>query len=320
MLGTFIVSAQQSPVYSQYILNEFIINPSVAGIDGMTSINLTARKQWFGWEYGPETYSACVSTRLLRTSSSVIKGSGGNKLKKGASGRVGLGAALINDKNGAVARTSLNLTYAYHIFLQESQFSLGFSFLTQQFKIDNDLAKFRENPDGTTDPLQGLIGKSTYIPDAAFGVNYSSAKYNVGLSIFQLFQSPVKFGDIKVDYKQLRQVRDYHFTGSYTNIFKSNREWQYEPSFVLRATETLQASADLSIRFIYQRQYWAGLAFRTSGDFILLTGVKLNRIYFGYSFDYGFNELSRLSYGSHEIMFALKLGDSTRRYKYWERY
>ncbi len=301
------------------------MNPSVAGIDGMTSINITGRKQWFGWEYGPETYSACVSTRLLKSSSEVKRGMSRNKLKKGASGKVGLGAAFINDRNGAIARTSLNLTYAYHIFIDDAQLSMGLSFLAQQFKIDNELAKFRELPDGQTDPLQGFLGKSTYIPDAAFGLNYASNKnlsynYGFGLSVFQLFQSPVKFGDIEVDYKQLQQVRYYHINGYFNNVFKDNHDWVYEPAFVLRATETLQASADFSMRFIYKQQYWAGLSVRTSGDFILLSGIKLNRMYFGYSFDYGFNEISRLSYGSHEVMFAIKLGDSTRRYKYWQRY
>jgi type IX secretion system PorP/SprF family membrane protein len=315
VLGTASLFAQQSPLYSQFILNEFIINPSVAGIDGMTSLNLSGRKQWFGWEYGPETYSACFSTRLLKSQNVVKRGDQGNKLRKGASGKVGLGAATILDRNGAVSRTTLNLTYSYHVFIQSSQLSFGLSFLAQQFKIDNELAKFRDD-----DQLQGLIGKSTYIPDAAFGMDISNLNYNLGVSVFQLFQSPVKFGNMQVSYKELKQVRTYYLHGSYCHSMRNNHDWEYEPSFVARATEYLQTSADLSIRFIYQRQYWAGLSFRTSKDFILLAGAKLNRFYFGYSFDYGFNEISRLSYGSHEIVMALKLGDSSRRYRYWERY
>jgi type IX secretion system PorP/SprF family membrane protein len=312
--------SQQSAIYSQYVLNEFIINPSVAGIDGMTTINFTARKQWIGVENAPNTYSASISTRLLKTNNAIIERfNGPNKFRKGASGKVGLGASLLSDQNAAISRIGLNMTYAYHIFIDNSQLSFGLSFLMQQFKIDRELAKFADVP-GQIDPTDELIGKSAYIPDAAFGINYSAKYFSTGISAFQLFQSPVKFGNIEADYKQLKQVRHYIATGLYHNTMRNNPEWEYEPSIIIRSTENLQSSADISLRFIYKKEYWAGFSFRTSGDFILLMGLKLSRFYFGYSFDYGFNEISRLSYGSHEIMLALKLGDSVRRYRYWERY
>ena len=42
--------AQQVPMYSQYIMNGFLINPSIAGRDGYTTVNLTVREQWVGLE------------------------------------------------------------------------------------------------------------------------------------------------------------------------------------------------------------------------------------------------------------------------------
>jgi type IX secretion system PorP/SprF family membrane protein len=313
--------AQQAPIYSQYILNEFIINPAAAGIDGMTTANITARKQWIGWEHAPSTFSASFSTRILKSDRTIQnKPTGPSRIKKGASGRVGLGAAFLDDKNGAVGRLGLNLTYSYHIFIQNAQLSFGLSFLAQQFKIDNDLAKFSQGPNKPDDNLEGLLGKSAYMPDGAFGFNFSTRHYNAGFSVFQILQSPVKFGNTDAGFSELKQVRQYNVIGSYNNNFKSNPDWEYEPSLIFRTTENLQTSTDISIRLIYNREYWAGLSFRTSGDFILIMGVKLDRLYFGYSFDYGFSELSRYSYGSHEIMLAIKLGDSARRFRYWERY
>lgn len=94
----------------------------------------------------------------------------------------------------------------------------------------------------------------------------------------------------------------------------------FEPSVLIRGNEDLRFSADITARFIYRREYWAGISARTSGELILLCGIKLNRFYVGYSFDYGFNQLSYRSYGSHEIALALKLGDSLRRYRWLERY
>ncbi|MCG8699721.1 MAG: type IX secretion system membrane protein PorP/SprF, partial [Bacteroidales bacterium] len=42
------VSAQQLPIYSQYWMNKFLLNPAVAGHEGYTSVNLTVREQWVG--------------------------------------------------------------------------------------------------------------------------------------------------------------------------------------------------------------------------------------------------------------------------------
>ena len=47
-LTPFIAKAQQLPVYSQYMMNGFLLNPAVAGHEGYTALNITAREQWAG--------------------------------------------------------------------------------------------------------------------------------------------------------------------------------------------------------------------------------------------------------------------------------
>jgi len=304
--------SQQIPIYSQYILSEYLINPAVAGIDGMTTINLSGRKQWIGLQNTPETYSASVSTRLLKSTFSIKK----NKYRKGSKGRVGLGAAFVSDKNGAINRTNLKFTYAYHIFVYNNQLSFGLEAYATQFKIDKDLIEFRDpdHPD-----IEGLLGKSAFVPDAGAGISYTTRKAGIGLSVTNLLQSPIKFGDINISSKELRHIRNYTIYGIYRMVLNNNN-WGFEPSFILRGNEDLRFVADVTARFIYDHEYWAGLSYRTSGELILLLGIKVNKLYIGYSFDYGFNQLSRLSYGSHEIMLAIKLGNSLRRYRWLERY
>jgi len=310
--GVWETYTQQIPIYSQYILSEFLINPAVAGIDGMTTINFSGRKQWIGLQNTPETYSASISTRILKSPFSIKN----NQYKRGSRGRVGLGAAFISDKNGAINRTSFKFNYAYHMFIENYQVSFGLEVYAMQFKIDESLIDFRDpdHPD-----IEALIGKSAYVPDAGAGISYSSRQTNMGFSATNLLQSPIKFGDINIASDELKHIRNYTLYGIYRTQMK-NRNWDFEPSFILRGTEKLQFTADISGRLIYKKEYWTGLSFRTSGELILLLGVKMSRIYIGYSFDYGLNQLSRLSYGSHEIMIAIKLGDNLRRYRWLERY
>ena len=58
--------AQQLPVYSQYMMNKFLINPAVAGSEGYTAFNLTTRKQWIGVKEAPLTFAASAQTRILK--------------------------------------------------------------------------------------------------------------------------------------------------------------------------------------------------------------------------------------------------------------
>jgi hypothetical protein len=62
------VLAQQVPMYSQYTMNGFLVNPSLAGRDGYTSANLTVRNQWIGMTGSPATFAASFQTRLLKDS------------------------------------------------------------------------------------------------------------------------------------------------------------------------------------------------------------------------------------------------------------
>ena len=65
-----VVTAQQVPMYSQYIMNGFLINPSFAGRDGYTTVNLTVREQWVGMDGAPSTYAA--SFHLGRMAGSAV--------------------------------------------------------------------------------------------------------------------------------------------------------------------------------------------------------------------------------------------------------
>lgn len=303
--------AQEVPIYSQYILNQFILNPSMAGYDGMITVNLTGRKQWLGLNYTPETYSAAISARILKSPFSIHR----SKIRKGSEGRVGLGMVATADIVGAVQRTIVRGSYAYHIFLDNKQLSFGASLMMTQLNINKDLVNLKS----ANDPTEGILGKSGYFPDADFGISLESQKYTMGFSVSNLLASSIQFGNLEFQKKDLRQQRNYMLFGEYT-ISSPSSDWYFEPSGIVRFDEQLHASMDVTGRIIYQHQYWLGLSYRTSGEFVLLVGIKINRIYFGYSFDYGFNPLSRMTFGSHEVSVAIKLGDSSRRYRWHERY
>ena len=307
------VTAQQMPLYSQYVTNAYMINPAISGSDGYTSFNITARQQWLGFKDAPANYSVSGQTRLLKRSY-VIKRSNinSNSMKPSTTGRVGLGGFIYNDRNGAVERTGLQGSYAYHIFMKETQISFGISAGIFQFRIHEDELTFLN--DG--DPIAGSYKKLIYVPDANLGFHIMNPKFYAGISVNQVFQSYLKLGNQSLE--EYRMERHYYVLGGYR--FNLGLDYHIEPSFLVKTTGNLSLQADVGTKLYYKNDYWAGASVRTSGDLILTGGVRVKQIYFGYAFDYSLSQIRKFSYGSHEIALAIKLGDNARRYKWLNRY
>jgi type IX secretion system PorP/SprF family membrane protein len=306
--------SQQTPVYSQYLLNGFLLNPAVAGSEGYSAVNLTVREQWVGFQEGPATYALSFQTRLLRESH-ISKGKSVKRRKKSPfrGGNVGLGGYIFNHRNGAVDRTGVRLTYAYHLELEKSQLSFGLSLVGYQYRVDKDRIAL-EFPDD--DNLWLSLDQSVFIPDADFGVYYMAKDYWAGFSVDQLLESALKFGD--EGYDLLIMNRNYHLMGGYD--FQINNELIVSPSAHMKVAENGKFQTDISGRVYYNQTFWGGITYRTGHSLIVGAGVSVDRLVFGYAFDIGLNSIMKHSYGTHEFTFIAKLGDHTRRHRWLSRY
>lgn len=310
------LDAQQLPQYSQYMMNKFLINPAVAGSEGYTAFNLTAREQWIGLANSPRTYAFSAQTRILKNSF-IARGASIRKKRKAASrsGKVGLGGYIFTDHSGIVSRTGFKLTYAYHITFQRGQLSFGLSGSMYQFRVNKEAIRVYN----VNDDLINNYNNRMFIPDADVGVYYSDPKMFAGLSASQLFSASLKFG--QGSYENFRLLRHYYLIGGYN--FDINDYLILEPSVLLKTSEMWTFQLDLTGKLYIYEDYWAGLSYRTgaqAGAIIVMGGLRVENFYFGYSFDYTLSSIMRHSFGSHEFMIALKLGDNARRYKWLIRY
>jgi len=306
---------QQTPVYSQYMMNGFLFNPALAGNDGTNSINLTAREQWLGLPESPSTQSISFQTRLLKRSyiskSTMVKRS---IPKPSRSSPVGLGAHLYTDRNGMFRRTGIQLTYAYHIDLDKSQLSFGISAVGYQMSISNEGFFDTFDPN---DPLLMEYDRNVFIPDANFGAYYRTDRYYAGFSVTNLFQSALKIGASKENnYKLLRY---YYITGGYE--FQVGSNLILMPSILMKSPENLHTfQADISARLMYMDSFWGGLSYRTTDAMVVFAGLRVDEFYIGYAFDYSLSSIRKHTIGSHELMVAWVFGTNARRYRWLSRY
>jgi len=321
LLVTFLVSfsndiySQQVPMYSQYIMNGYLVNPSFAGRDGYSTVPLTAREQWMGLAQNPATYAASFQTRILKNSyiskSTAVK----KKLVKPSKGsRVGAGGYIFNDNNGIMRRTGLQAIYAYHITLgktegYQSNLSFGLAMTAYQFSVNTENLIY-----DLDDPLLNSYDRSVFIPDFNFGTSYTTQRYYVGFAMTNLLRGSLLFGD--VENSRRTEMGHFYLTGGIK--FPVSANWTIEPSAYVKSSDMVFKSIqmDLTTRVYYKNDYWTGLSWRTNDALILLLGLKYDRFYFAYAFDFTLTDIRRQSNGTHEMTVAVKFGESARRYRW----
>jgi type IX secretion system PorP/SprF family membrane protein len=308
---------QQVPMYSQYIMNGFLINPSYAGGDGYSTVNLTAREQWVGMYGAPSTYALSFQTRLLQTSyisksTSVRKKS----VRPTKGGRVGLGGYFFNDNNGVVRRTGIQAAYAYHIPMGTTdQLSFGLAATAYQYALDIGGALLYD----TDDDYLNNYDRVVFVPDVNFGVSFTSRNYYAGFAMSQMFRGLLVLGNDGED--RNTELGHYFITGG-VKIPLPSRDWELEPSIMLKSSDAFfkATQMDLTTRVRYKDDYWAGLSWRTGDAIIIMTGLRYDRFHFAYAFDFTLTDIRQHSFGSHEVSMAVKFGDSARRYRWINRY
>jgi type IX secretion system PorP/SprF family membrane protein len=310
MLPGLHTNAQQQAIYSQYILNKFLYNPAIAGVDGYTTVNILAKQEMVGFENPPTTFVLSGQTRLLEDSY-IMKMLHIKKDDNKASriGNVGIGASIFSDHNGIISKTGFQLTYAYHInFNNKYQLSFGLSLAGYQFRLD-DAGAVLFDPN---DPLLNSTRKSFFIPDANAGTFLLTDSYYFGASMSNLFGSALKLG--KDQLKDYNAPRYFYFLGGYKWYPIDN--FKIEPSYIVQATQN-HFDVDINTTANYNDQYWIGVSYRTSRAIILMLGVGVRNLYFGYAYDMNLSEVRNYTSGSHELMMGIRFGDNDARRSRW---
>ncbi len=298
--------AQQTPVYSQYFINGFVINPALAGSDGTLKFEVSARDYLVGVKESPMTITASGNGRLLRKKISVKNGK-----PQSQSGRVGMGGLVFSDHNGLVNRIGLQYTYAYHIDLSNSQLSFGLSAALSQTRIDAAKLDFND-----PEPLlKEGFGNLAYVPDASLGVFYKRKEYYAGLTVSNLFQRSINLGEFDYNYVMYRH---YFLLGG--TSFDVGTDAYIAPTVLFKATSNGMYQGEIAARFSFRDDIWIAASYRTPKIAGLMLGVRAKKLFISYTYEFNFDSIRSYSMGSQEICLIYRLGDTARRYRWLIRY
>ena len=292
IIGAFILSgnflfSQQLPHYSQYYLNDFLINPAVAGSRNYFEGKSTHRYQWEGITDAPRTYTLGVNgpTKNLK---------------------MGLGGYLFTDIVGPTRRTGFNLSYAYHLKVNESlKLSLGLSAGILQFMIDGSKITLRDPDDVIlTNNVQSVI-----VPDAGFGLYLYHDDYYFGFSAPQLIYSKVNF------FKEGENPKGNlpaHFFLTAGYKYKAIEDFIIEPSVFVKYIQPAPIQYEGTMRVIYKEKLWLSGTYRNLDAITASVGYIINNNFtIAYAYDFTTTNLKNYSNGTHELLVGIRFYRST---------
>jgi type IX secretion system PorP/SprF family membrane protein len=281
-LGLFgIISAQQLPMYSQYMFNRMLINPAVTGSEESLPIQLAVREQWVGFEDAPSTQTISAHYCLQNYN-------------------MGVGGILFVDRFGHERKLGIQLNYSYILqIFEDTKLAFGLSFQAFQYQLDyTNLVSLDE-----LDPNLYGTRESKFVPESDFGVYMYHDNYFAGISANQMIGLPIKIAGEEV--RMTRLVRHFNLMGGYK--FELNPEFELEPSTLVKSSFKAPTQLDLNVRCIYQQNYWLGLSYRTAGDLVALMGLKFKEFDFGIAIDFATSDIAAYQSGSYEMMLTYRL-------------
>ena len=196
--------AQQQPYYTQYILNNFILNPALAGIENYWDFKVSYRNQWVGLNGAPTTLYLTINAPLGKTAYDnetpvtvpdlQAKNLGAKQFLMeytAPPAHSGIGFTILNDKTGPLSRIAAYGSYAYHVPVgRKTSLSFGLSLGVQEVNVDLSAVDF-----GQANPVDPAVAGSGYLnklePDVNAGLWLSNKSFFVGLSAQQIIPVPI---------------------------------------------------------------------------------------------------------------------------------
>lgn len=322
LLGVFCcnaVNAQQRPYYTQYIMNNYIINPAVAGIENYWDVKASHRLQWVGLQDAPVTTYLTIHGPLKksayeRESATTFHASGQNPRGEAywqdytsAEPHHGIGFTILNDKTGPLNRFAMYGTYSYHIGISpRTSLAMGVSAGITNLSLDASKLNFGGS---NVDPAvagSGVI--NTIKPDISAGLWLYSKDYFLGLAAQQIIPQQIAFSDNTVYLERGKLLPHLFLSAGYR--IQLTDDISFLPSTLIRYITPLPIGFDVNAKFQYQDLIWAGASYRYKDGFAALVGINVNHnINIGYSYDLQTSSLNTVSRGTHEILIGFLLGN-----------
>lgn len=271
-------SAQQDPMYTQYMDNLIIVNPAYAGSKDLLNLMVVSRNQWVSMPGAPVSRTFSMHSPIRES-------------------KMGLGFSILNDRVGPIKQTGVYFDYSYKLFFGNQQtLALGMKGGVNFYEANlTGLAVNDPN-----DPVFANDINQNFLPNMGVGAFFYTNKYYAGLSIPKLIENKINQNGVSSENVSAEQMHLF-IMGGY--VFDINRIVKFKPSIMLKYVKNVPVSVDLGATFLLYDRLWLGAIYRigdSAGGMFQIQATDHLKV--GYSYELSINQLGAYNNGTHEIM------------------
>ncbi|MDT0606710.1 PorP/SprF family type IX secretion system membrane protein [Croceitalea rosinachiae] len=249
------ITAQQTPVFSEYNYNPFLINAAYAGVENYAEATLSNSGFNNEFEGTPKNLAFTFNTRLNE-------------------GKMGLGVGIINDEIGVTTATQVFAAYSYKIFLNDNSHPYwkiyDRSFIS--FGLTAGALLYSENllQLGLQDDPNFAENINTTLPAAGIGILFGHANFFAGVSM------PNVLGDTFANQDNINISRPlYAYTGYHFATSTYDPQLILKPSLLFKYENGAPFQVDVNLSFNYQNSFEIGAGYRSSSSLNFIVGFYL---------------------------------------------
>lgn len=285
-----IAYSQQYPHYTMYMVNNYLLNPAVAGIESYTDVKIAARTQWVGIDDAPKTMYLTVNSPLSS-----------HNFKKS---KIGIGGKIIADRSGSISVSAMEANFAYHLpidFRHKLSFGLGIGATYQ--RLNTHRIRFHD----PTDPVFAMHDFSRTLPLVNFGVWFYEADYFLGIATYNLVNNNRTLISETLTSTAIGLNRHYFVSAGYR--FRIG-DFMLTPSAMVKFINPAPLAYDINLKGQFSDRFWSGITWRNQDGMAAMIGFFISStLNASYSYDFGRSDLSRHSQGSHEIVVGININN-----------
>jgi len=271
-----LVKAQNFTNYNLYNSNNLLYNPAGFIPNEKVFGFANYHSQWLNINGAPNTQSVGVAYKRFPN--------------------MGFGLSISNYSAGMIHNLSVLAGYGYQINFDDSShyLKMGVSMGVANEGLNTSLAQHVELNDNVLN--NNYFNRTMF--SSGFGAIYYFQNLEAGVALPKLYDHNRLFNQANVllSYK-----------------YKYNDDIVFKPSVFYNYVRDFQSDLDFNIMAYWKNLLWMQVGYRTSKSFIVGLGTKFYRYEIAYAFELDNNELSNVTYGSHELQLIYKIGNEKRK-------
>lgn len=288
-----LVHAQQNVQYSQFMLNDYGLNPAVAGNSKGWMFMMGRRVQWAGFELAPETNFASVTRSFGKK--------GYKRYWHGA------GLHIEQDKFGVYSNKAAYASYAIHLKASSKYyFSFGLAAGVKSYAVSNSI--FDAN-----DPAIMNRAAKVIVPDIIPGIYLYSRKLVAGIAVRNLYANTLKQGSKEIG------TGSKLYPNAYITVSRKFVSGGYDfivvPAVHIQTSFTSIPVSNFNCMVYYRKRVGVGASYRMHDAVTGMIQIRIfSNVVVGFAYDYTISKFRAARANSTEFMFGFSPVMSTENY------